>query len=232
MKKYIKATTEYINGSYLVGRHGELYDTILHAPSTTYINRGLMFLAPSDADLLYKIGKFTDGQVKTVLAYNYKYFLEHEAGGQSPSMVSFTKFNDWAELKYAPTARTLFITLINEGTDFLDNPALDYAFETLNDEWYRWLQNNFVKLSVINTVAEFRITSNDGFDWNEVIIDNVILEHNWKRGTTFNILKEDENGYRAYFFNATMDDILEEDDVILSSTYLTRKVVNGKLVYV
>lgn len=228
MKKYIKSTTEYMAGSYLVDRQGALHTTILHAPSTTYINRGLMFLAPSDADLLYELGKISDEDVEVVLAYNYKYFLENEAKAD-PSMITFTRFNDWAELKYAQSARRIFMKSVET---ILDIPDIDSRFQQLTDKWYPWLQNNFVKLSVINTVAEFRITSEDGFDWNDIIIDNVILEHDWKRGTTFNILKEDENGYRAYFFNATMDDILEEDDVVLSSTYIDRKIIDGKLVYV
>ena len=75
---------------------------------------------------------------------------------------------------------------------------------------------------VINKVAEFRITSDNGYDWNDIIIDDVILSYDWKPGMKFNILKESDSGYKSYFYNASMDDILEQDSLILSSEYIDR----------
>lgn len=227
MKKYIKATTEYLNGAYLLDRNGELYETILHAPSTTYINRGLFFLSPTDANLLYNENKISEYAVEVILSYNLQYFLEHESHSDS-ELLYVTQFTNWAELKYAPEARSIFMKLMQDKTEPAD---IDSRFHQLNTKWYPWLQNNYVKVSVIGKVVEFRITSDDGYDWNDIIIDNVILEYDWKPGTRFNILKEDASGYKAYFFNATLDDILENDNVILSSNQIDRKIINGTLVY-
>lgn len=218
MKRYIKASTEYLSGSYLVDRQGQLMPVKLHSPSTTYINRGLMFLSPTDADLLYRLNKISQHEVEIILTYNFDYFIEHEKQGVK-SMLDISEFSNWAELNYAPNAKSIFMKSAYSDS----RPAnADIQFNKLNQKWYPWLQNNFVKLSVIGTVAEFRITSEDGHDWNNVIIDDVILSNDWKPRTKFNILKEDETGYRAYFFNATLDEILENDNVILSSDRIDR----------
>lgn len=220
MKKYIKASTEYLDGSYLLDRAGTLHSTILHAPSTTFINRGLMFLSPTDADLLLKLSKISEEDVKIILGYNLKYFIEHEKHSSS-KLLYIAEFIDWAELKYAPTIRSRFMEFVSD--DF-DDSDVTKQFETLSSIWYKWLQDNFVKVSVINNVAEFRITSEDGYDWNDVIIDDVILSYDWKPNTKFSILKENDSGYRAYFYNVSLDDILENDTIILSSEYVDRPI--------
>lgn len=228
MKRYITATSKLNQGAYLLNRDGQLRSTVLHAPSTTYINRGLMFLSPTDADLLYALGKIPEYDVETILAYNFNYFLANEKHTTKPSILYVTEFTNWAELKYAPGVRDMFMKYIDSGTTPKD---VDKLFNKLNRKWYSWLMNNFVKVSIIGDTVEFRITSEDGYDWNDIIIDDVILEYDWTSKTRFNILKEDESGYRAYFFNATLDDILENDTVILSSDILDRRIINGTLVY-
>ena len=228
MKRYITASTTYLSGSYLLDRDGNLRETILHAPSTTYINRGLLFLSPTDADLLYALGKIDEYQVEVILSYNYDYFLKHEKSGAKSSPMYVSEFMNWAELKYAPDIRTMFMNLMSSDATPED---VSKQFDKLNARWYKWLQDNFVKVSVIGKTVEFRITSEDGYDWNDIIIDDVILSYDWKPGTRFNILKEDESGYRAYFYNSSLDDILENDNIILSSNRIDRKIINGTLVY-
>lgn len=228
MKKYIKASeTSYLNGAYLLTKDGELLETVLHAPSTTFINRGLMFLSPTDADLLFRLHKISEYDMEIILLYSLNYFLANEKHSSS-SLMYTSEFINWAELKFAPTARSIFMKHLSSN---VVPENIDTQFSALNKKWYTWLQNNFVKLSVINKVAEFRITSDDAYDWNDVIIDDCILEYDWAPGTRYNILKEDASGYRAYFFNATLDDILENDNLILSSTLLDRKIINGALEY-
>ena len=92
--------------------------------------------------------------------------------------------------------------------------------------------NEFVKVSEFGKTIEFRISSNDDFDWNKVIIDDVLLK-NSKVYDTFNIniVRESDKGYKAYFLNASLADILNNDNIVLSSTYLNRKIVNGELEY-
>ena len=229
MKKYIDASSgiKYLSGSYLVDRSGDLYEVALHAPSTTYLDRGLEFLSPTDAGFLYSLGKISAYEVEIVLWYNYQFYLDNYV--KVKSLLDPFNFSNWAELQYTdPQITKIFHVLVNDVATPKDYEA---QFEKLNHKWYRWLQNNFVKLSVINTVAEFRITSEDSYDWNGTIIDDVILNYSWKPGTRFNILKEDVNGYRSYFFNASLDDILEEDDIVLSTTYLERSIVGKQFKY-
>ena len=218
MKKYIKATTEYLSGSYLVGRDGNLYDVVLHAPSTTFITRGIMHLSPTDAGFLYRLGKISEYDVEVILSYNFEYFLVHEDHSDSAILMN-SQFIEWAELEYMPAVKKIFNKLAYSNEQPKDVGA---KFYQLNQKWYKWLQDNFVKLSVINKVAEFRIMSDNGYDWNDIIIDDVILSYDWKPGMKFNILKESDNGYKSYFYNASIDDILEQDSLILSSEYIDR----------
>lgn len=47
-----------------------------------------------------------------------------------------------------------------------------------------------------------------------------------------NIVKETAAGYKPYFQNATLDDILSYDDTVMSSTKLCKRcVINGKIIY-
>lgn len=228
MKRYI--STNYLSGSYLVDRQGAIYEVIMHAPSTTYLNRGITFLAPTDAGFLYDLGKINKYEVEIILWYNYQRYLENEV--HTRTMMDPFNFSNWAELQYtSPEISKIFHTLATS-----ESVPADYVsqFDKLNRKWYTWLKNNFVKLSVINIIAEFRITSDDSYDWNGVIIDDIILSYDWKPNTRFNVLKEDETGYKSYFFNATLDDILEDDGTIMSAENLVdceREVVSGSINY-
>ena len=218
MKKYITATIDYLSGSYLVGRDGNLYDVVLHAPSTTFITRGIMHLSPTDAGFLYKLNRISEQDVEVILSYNFEYFLVHEDHSDSAILMN-SQFSKWAELDYVPQVKRIFDKLTYSSSQPVN---VDARFHQLNQKWYKWLQDNFVKLSVRNKVAEFRITSDNGYDWNDIIIDDVILSYDWRPGMKFNILKESDSGYKSYFYNASMDDILEQDNLILSSKYIDR----------
>lgn len=225
MKRYIFAGTEYLSGSYLVSKNGEVFPTTLHVPSTTYLDRGLHHLAPTDAGFLCDIGKINEDDVFNVITFCFVEYLtdvKHRGDVFKPSMIDLTEFSNWAELKYSSTAQKIFNSRFKDLNGSLSETA-ERSFWKLDERWYTWLRNNFVKLSSINKIVEFRIQSTDKFDWNSVIIDDVILSHDWRPGTRFNILREDADGYRAYFFNATLDDILEDDDVILASLYMMKE---------
>jgi len=225
MKRYTSSTTKYLNGSYLVDRGGNLYDVTMHVPSTTFLDRGLHLLAPIDAGFLFDIREFDEDEVLVVLQYWLAKYLKtelHETNVFKPSMLDLTSFMSWAELKYSSSAHSIFTSHMKEFYGRLsDDDRVD--FYRLNDEYYTWLKDNFVKLSVTGRIVEFRIQSEDNFDWNEVIIDDVILSYDWKPNSRFNILREDSDGYKAFFFNATLDNILEDDDTILATVDIMKK---------
>ena len=235
MKRYIAATTNLTQGAYLLSRTGSIEPTVLHVPSTTYVYRGLLHLCTTDAEFLLDNGKISLEEAETILKYCLVEYLTDELGKDSSyrmSIMDTTKFTNYADLKYAPKLRAMFMKLLGFQNELTDEEQRE--FEALDDTWYEWLQNQFVKVSVIGNTVEFRISSNDGFDWNEVIIDYAILNTNLGQNprVRYNILRESEKGYRHYFVNATLDEILENDSAILSSTYLDRKVIAGAIRYV
>ena len=122
----------------------------------------------------------------------------------------------------------ILLKSLNDPDVFVDSSKYD----KLNKQWYNYLCNEFVKVSEFGKTIEFRISSNDDFDWNKVIIDDVLLK-NSKVYDTFNIniVRESDKGYKAYFLNASLADILNNDNIVLSSTYFNRKIVNGELEY-
>ena len=235
MKRYIKANTTLSQGAYLLSRQGDLIPVNLHVPSTTYRDRGLSHLSPTDAEFLCEQGKITFLEAiiicKVCLVEFLTTVLDYGSDDEI-SVMDMSKFNSYAELRYAPTLRKYLINYTAVVGDVYTEDEED-IFEHLNARWYPWLQNNFVKVSIFGDVVEFRISSNDDFDWNRVIIDDCILKYDpsTRSTTKYSILRESVKGYKAYFINATIDDILEEDDIVLSSTLLQRKVVAGKVKY-
>ena len=168
MKRYISASTEYLNGSYLVDRDGTIYTTILHVPSTTYLDRGLHHLAPTDAGFLCDIGKINEADVFNVITFCFVEYLtdvKHRGDVFKPSMLDFTEFSNWAELKYSSSAQKVFNSRFKDLNGSLSEEA-ERSFWKLDERWYTWLRNNFIKLSSINKIVEFRIQSTDKFDWN------------------------------------------------------------------
>lgn len=236
MKRYIKASVELDNGSYLLNRDGDLEPVNLHVPSTTYISRGINHLCCTDAQFLLDKGRITEDEAKSIALYClYEYIVSEVSGDEDYviSLMDISAFNSYAELRYAKDIRNFIINL-NVSLNELKDLQLQYPdFNELNNRWYTWLSNQFVKVSVFNNQVEFRICSEDGFDWNEVIIDDCILTYDEGRNpqTRYNIVRESSKGYKAYFLNATITDILESDTTILSSKLLTRHVINGKLIY-
>lgn len=223
MKKYIRSYV-YSN-SYLLDRKGHIRVISLHVPSTTYVNRGITRLCPTDAEFLLNNGKITEDEAKTIALYDFTEFL----GDKSDySPIDLSTYLNFAELKYAPSVRSIFLKSLNDP----DVSADSSKYDKLNEQWYNYLCNEFVKVSEFGKTIEFRISSNDDFDWNKVIIDDVLLK-NSKVYDSFNIniVRESDKGYKAYFLNASLSDILNSDNIVLSSTCLNRKIVNGELEY-
>lgn len=239
LKRYIYADTKLKQGSYVADKDGEIYDIGMHVPSTTYLGRGYLHLAPTDADFLYSHRKISEEDVAAICLYCYEEFLEDELEisekDQTIPLMAITQFADYAELKYAKDARKIFFKYNNVRTlEELEEKMSELPdFNSLNSKWYRWLQNNFIKISKFGNTVEFRISSNDGTDWNKTIIDDIILkfDNGGRSKTKYNILRESDRGYQEYFFNATLNDILEQDKMVLSSEYLNRSVVNGSIKY-
>lgn len=238
MKRYIKSTTTLKQGSYVVDRAGNIHDIGMHVPSTTYLTRGLMHLASTDAEFLLNENLIDEKSALAILLYCYEEFLKNELGiddeNKIINLVAETQFVNYAELRHAPNVRKLFfnnryrtISEIEDARSYLPD------FDSLNDKWYKYLQDNYVKISRYGNTIEFRISSNDGFDWNNVIIDKVILKYDSGKPytTRYSIARESDKGYQEYFYNATLNDILENDKAVLSSEYVDRKVVNGQLRY-
>lgn len=233
MKRYIKASE---TGSWLLSRSGKLIPTQLHVPSTTYLGRGVEHLCPTDAEFLLNQKKIDADTAKYILDYCLVEYLRDVEGVDDPeykiSVSDITKFNQYADMRYAPKLRSTMLSYA--GVPIMQIDDNDEAmFASLNNKYYKWLANNFVKVSMFGKVVEFRINSTDGFDWNQVIIDDCILEHEMfaRPGMRFNILRETKEGYKQYFMNTTFDDLLKSDNVVLSSQLLSRKIVAGQLIY-
>lgn len=223
--------TQY--GTWLLSRRGDLIPVTLHVPSTTWTSRGLEYLAPTDGEFLYTQGKISEEELTSIVVTNFLHYLDDNKITEY-SITDVTSFNSYAELKYAPTARQIMMRFIGGTTTSLKNMLLDYtSFSALNQKWYPFLQNNYVKVSKFNNTLEFRISSN-GYDWNENIIDDVLLNENYTDFSRcrINIVKETAAGYRSYFQNATLDDILANDSAVMASTKLLRRyIIDGKVIY-
>lgn len=224
MKRYIKSDTTLKQGSYVADRDGKIYDIGMHVPSTTYLGRGYLHLAPTDAEFLLNQGLISEEDALAITLYCcFAEFLEDEMGISRDEVISLTalsKFLDYSEMKWAKNVRKIFMSnqyrTIDEIEDALDSLT---NFKDLQQKWYKYLQDNYIKISRYGNTVEFRISSTDGFDWNDVVIDDIILKHDNGRSarTKYNVMKESESGYKEYFFNATLNDILENDKIILSS---------------
>lgn len=235
MKKYVTETNTLSSGSYLLTRDGDIIETVLHIPSTTYVNRGIEHLCPTDAEFLLNHGYISESDAKVILKYCLVEYLTNEYRRDSTypiSMFDITSFISYADLKYAPTLKRILMTTFNNIRNNVTSLE-EVRFIDLNDKWYTWAKNNFVKVSVFRDVIEFRISSDDGYDWNDTIIDHGILGIGNSKNpkTRYTIVRESSKGYKAYFINATLDEILENDHAVLSSTLLRRYVVGGDLCY-
>ena len=222
--------TQY--GTWLLSRRGDLIPVTLHVPSTTWVSRGLEYLAPTDGEFLYTQGKISEEELTSIVLTNFLYYL-NDNDITEYSISDVTAFNSYAELKHAPTARQIMMRFIGGTTASVKNMLLELtSFSALNQKWYPFLQNNYVKVSKFNNTLEFRISS-DGYDWNENIIDDVLLNENYDFSRCrINIVKETAAGYKPYFQNATLDDILSNDGTVMASDKIyDRRIVDGIVVY-
>lgn len=216
------------HGSYLISRDGELFKVDLHAPSTTYVDRGIERLSCTDAQFLLDIGKFTESDAECVLNYCiYSYF---DSADMNLSMYDAMKFAKYEELRYAPDLNAMLLSYVGTTKNF-SSPKSQAEYERLNSRWYLWLKNNFVKVSIWKNSVEFRISSEDGFNWTDVIIDDFILNYEEVANMKFTIVRESSKGYQAYLIDATLDEVLESDNVIMSSEFLHRDTSRNDVVY-
>lgn len=227
MKRYIKANTTLETGSYLLSSSGELIPVTLHVPSTTYLSRGIEHLCPTDAEFLLSRDEISEEEALVI----YYYCLQEYLGKDSFTLADKIRFNTYCELKYAPK----LAKLVANPDSCPVNPAdLAPCFDDINEEFYTYCKNNYAKVSVMNNSVEFRITSENNFNWNKVIIDQCILkhDHSMPSNTRYTILRESSKGYKSYFVGATLKEILENDSTILSNTSISRREHNGTIEYI
>jgi len=228
MKRYITANISLQKGSYLLDRSGNLYSVDLHVPSTTYMSRGIQHLCPTDIDFLIE----NAGADKEDGVVVYWYCLYEYLHTLTPTIADRTRFDIYCELKYTNILKQ-YVGLGSK-CPYTAN-ELEYLiedFEDLNEMWYTYCKDNYVKISIFGNAVEFRITSDDSFDWNKVIIDDFILKYDKGPSTIrYTILRESANGYQEYFLGATKAEILEADKVVLSSTYITRTIEGNTIKY-
>ena len=67
MKRYISAKTNLKQGSYVVDRDGIIHDIGMHVPSTTYLGRGLVHLATTDAEFLLDQNLINKDEVLSII---------------------------------------------------------------------------------------------------------------------------------------------------------------------
>lgn len=240
MKRYIRSSTSssvLSEGAYLMDRDGILYPVILHAPSTTFIERGIHYLVPTDAEFLLKYGFINTDEAICIALHLFVEYLEESKTDVSTdldySMIDVMSFMNYAEMKYAPSIKQLFLETVS-GRSYDDWKVYLYGqtFDILNEKHYKFLCNRFVKVYRIVNVVEFRINSTDGFDWNKTIIDKCILSRPELKKCVFEIAKQEGSKVKFYFRGASLNDILEADKTILSSESYTRQVdVDGKVHY-
>lgn len=234
MKYYIRATQTLDSGSYLLTRAGKLIPVKLHVPSTTYQSRQIYRLAPTDAQFLLDRGMIDENVAKYVLLTDFLAFLE-AADVITYGLSDALTYMQYAELRFAPSIRELFTTYVplsgnSTGLEHLKSELGNYDNQIA--DLYQQLSEQYVKVSRFGNTVEFRISSDDGFDWNKLIIDDVILKYeNSLKNCRFNILKETDGNFRAYFENASLNDILENDNIVLSSTLYRRKIIGNRLTY-
>ena len=238
MKKYIRSNISVEQGSYVLDKRGNLQEVQMHIPSTTYMSRGIEHLAPTDAQFLFANGLINELEAKAICLYCYEEFLEDELDisniEKSIPLTAPAQFSSYAELRYAPDVRILFFKIhVVNLRDIIDQLEELPDFEQLNSKWYPYLKNEYVKISIFNNQCEIRISSENGYNWNKDIIDDFILKYDGstRSQTRYTILRESSNGYKAYFMNATVDAILQNDKVVLSSEYIERKIINGVIRY-
>lgn len=227
-KSNVNAAVSLSSGSYLLDRDGNIIPVKMHAPSTDYIERGIKRLSPTDADFLYSNHLISQNDMASLVAYDFFKYVEDNSitSDGEWSIFTKTKYQKFASMQYAQYAQQSFMSMFKLSGTLADiqnvlNELPDPL--SLNDKWYKYLLNQYVKISVFGTVIEFRINSEDGYDWNQAIIDDVILKyenqlHNFK----INVMRESSKGYKSYFMNASINDILEADKVVLSSTLYKR----------
>ena len=210
-------------GSYLLSRQGKVTPVRMHVPSTTYQDRGIFHLSCVDAQFLYDTGRIDENDVAIIAKYCFHEFLRdelHKDEDYTPGVIDFSQFHKYGELSYAPR-----VSQILNKTYYTD-PSLSREdigkFKYLDYMWYDFLSQMYVKISVFDKSVEFRISSNDNFDWNAAIIDGVLLTYEFPYNTKFTILRSHGTTFLAYFMNASLSEILETDNVVLSTTQLTR----------
>lgn len=218
-------------GTFLLDRNGNLTKTTLHVPSTKYMMLNIKHLSSTDGDYLYTHHFIDFDELVSIVLYCYIEYLETYEG--TGSIIDQTKFIQYGELKYAPNAREALQEIGLADIKTLYDMKEDYPdFNSIDNKFYNYLCNNFVKVSVYGKSLEFRISSNDSFDWNKVIIDECLLKNYvYVKTLSISILKDFNGSCKSYFMNASIEDIIESDKIVLSSTKFNRQVKNGKIIY-
>lgn len=223
MKRYIRCATTLHKGSYMLSKDGDITEVYFHAPSTTYIDRKIYHLCPTDANFLLNEHKISKDDADIILKACFAEYLESQNMEADHAITDsdIDKFAKYADLTGAPIMYQMALDC--EGQSVEDLLSESESFESLDNKWYKWLKNNYVKVSISNNLTEFRIGSDNGYDWNDNIIDDFILDSNLKDDANmrYNILRESGNGYKAYFQKATLNDLLENDKTILSTTTIS-----------
>lgn len=223
------------NGSYLLSKQGDIIPVYLHVPSTTFMDRGIHHLAPTDAEFLMNQGKIGEYDAISVLLGCFEYYLEQNDITEDISMIDITRFINWAELRYAPNLKIfaqMYIMKLKSLAQLKDMQKSYPDYEYIDAIWYPYVLNSYVKVVKLGRQVSFRISSEDNFDWNNIIIDKVLLNRSYNlKDCLFSILRESSKGYRAYFLDASLKEILERDKMILSSTYVNHKVGKTRISY-
>lgn len=231
----VLASSVKSTGTWLLTNQGELIDIDLHVPSTTYESRGLYHLSCTDAQFLYGRGLISIEELKSIAIYCYIEYLRRVGISESDmiGIMDKVKFQKFAELSYAPHVNKFIMSIEERWFDNLVDMASSYpSFGEINSKWYDYICNTYCKVSRFNNDIEFRITSRNGFDWNKVIIDDFILKNESSfKNCKFTILKEIGSKIKYYFMRVTLDQLLEEDKVVLSSKTVRRKVTGSSVVY-
>lgn len=228
-----------LTGSYLISQSGNIMKVDIHVPSTTYMGRGIYRLSPTDMEFLLNEGLITLDEAYSMLLQDYLIFINDNGF----SLLTPSQYRKFADLKYAPKMDEFIFNVSAKckSTEDIQNLLESYKHVPYEEKrrWYQYLCDEYCKLYIYKDVVEFRICGSSGFDWNEVIIDDVLLndEYDFQSNMNyrFTIMHEDSSRYKPYFVSATLTQILENDTTVMSSEdvcYSERTVTDdGELVY-
>ena len=190
----IRILRSMASGSFLMNRKGRLQPVDLHVPSASYLTKGILHLSCTDGQFLldrYLIDRNDMDVILKVCFHEYltKIIDDPKTDKDTIGPLDRVGFMTFAELKYAPEAGADLLTLFGCVGDLISGKVLQH-FTLLNEKWYEYLRNTYVKVVRMGDSIDFRITSEQEGDWREIITDYIRKQEEGGERLTYSISVE------------------------------------------